>query len=177
MDQSDIDFEFEVITDEWKPVKEFPSYSISSHGHVRNDRTGRLMARTLNQQGIVQVGFSDNGYYFKRSVAVLVATAFIPRPFGAFDTPINLDGDRTNNSVENLMWRPRWFAIMYHKQFHHPYYNRIRRPIMDIKTREISGNSFECAKRYGLLEKDLVLSILNRTVVWPTYQQFQLVEE
>jgi hypothetical protein len=47
---------------------------------------------------------------------------------------------------------------------------------MDLKTGEISENSFDCAQRYGLLEQDLVLSILNRTYVWPTYQEFGIVE-
>lgn len=161
----------------WKPVHDFPEYSVSTFGRVRNERTDRLMAQTLNQQGIPMVGFSKRGDYHKRSVALLVATAFIPRPFGAFDTPICLDGDRTNNAVENLMWRPRWFAIFYHKQFKKRYHNPIRSPIMDMKTREISENSIEACKRYGLLEKELVLSILNRTPVWPTYQLFRIVED
>lgn len=163
--------------EEWKPVHEFPDYSVHPSGRIRNERTDRLMAQTLNQQGIPMVGFSVNGHYHKRAVAVLVANAFIPRKFGPFDTPINLDGDRTNNSVENLMWRPRWFAICYHKQFKQRYRNPIRHPIVDMKTREVSENSFEVCKKYGLLEQDLVLSILNRTVVWPTYQEFRVLEE
>jgi hypothetical protein len=47
---------------------------------------------------------------------------------------------------------------------------------MDDRTHEISINSFECAKRYGLLEQDLVLSIMARTYVWPTYQRFVIIE-
>jgi hypothetical protein len=174
MDPLDIDRD--IGPNQWRQIREFPDYSVSSGGLVRNDRTGRLMARTLNQQGIVQVGFCRNGRYFKRSVAVLVAKAFIPHRFGAFDTPINVDGDRTNNSVQNLMWRPRWFAIMYHKQFDRPYHGRIRREIVDVKTDRVYPDSFICAIENGLLEKDVVLSIANRTVVWPTYQQFQVIE-
>jgi hypothetical protein len=45
-----------------------------------------------------------------------------------------------------------------------------------LKTREVSENSLQCAQRYGLLEQDLVLSILNRTYVWPTYQEFGILE-
>jgi hypothetical protein len=47
---------------------------------------------------------------------------------------------------------------------------------MDDRTHEISPNSLECAKRYGLLEQDLVQSIMARTYVWPTYQRFIVIE-
>jgi hypothetical protein len=37
-------------------------------------------------------------------------------------------------------------------------------------------NSLAAACRYGLLEREVVLSIVNRTYAWPTYQYFELVE-
>jgi hypothetical protein len=117
-----------------------------------------------------------DGIQFHRSVPLLVAKAFLDPESEPFDTPINLDGDRHNNRVENLVWRPRWFAIKYNRQFRYPYENPIHARIIDLKTRELSENSFECACRYGLLEQDLVLSILNRTYVWPTYQEFGILE-
>src|SRR4051812_7938650 len=65
-----------IMSEEWKRIKEFPDYSISTEGRVRNDRTSRIMALTMNQLGIVQVGFTKNHRYFKRAVAPLVAHAF-----------------------------------------------------------------------------------------------------
>jgi hypothetical protein len=123
------------------------------------------------------VGMMKDGLQRHRSVPLLVARAFISPPPGPFDTPINLDGDRRNNHVENLTWRPHWFAVRYNRQFYRRYPNSIHNPIQDVKTKEVCENSFECAKRYGLLEEDLVLSILNRTYVWPTYQEFRVLEE
>ena len=114
---------------------------------------------------------------YHKSVPLLVAKAFLPEPGGPFDTPINLDGDRWNNCVENLAWRPRWFAIRYNQQFRYQYENPILTPIMDLETGAVSDNSFECAKDYGLLERDLVLAIVNSTPVWPTYQEFRAIEE
>jgi len=134
------------------------------------------MALTMNQLGIVQVGFSKNGRYFKRAVAPLVAHAFIPRPLGPFDTPINLDGDRSNNFVENLMWRPRWFAVKYHKQFKRSTSNRTSYPVMDTKSGEIFPSEFDAAITFGLLVDDLRHAIANRTYVWPTYQVFDYIE-
>ena len=163
--------------EEWAPIEWFPEYEVSNYGRVRTNKSGRILRLNMNQSGLLQVGLMHEGEQKHRSVPLLVAKAFLPPPPRAFDTPINLDGDRSNNHVENLLWRPRWFAIRYNQQFRYDYDNSILSPIVDLKTGEVSENSFECAKRYGLLEKDLVLSILNRTYVWPTYQEFGVVEE
>lgn len=161
----------------WEPIPLFPDYSVSDHGRIRTDKSGRLLSLNTNQYGVVQVGLMRDRVQRHRSVPLLVARAFIPNPGGPFDTPINLDGDRLNNYMGNLVWRPRWFAIKYNRQFRYPYENSILDPIVDLKTGEIIENSMECAKTYGLLEQDLVLSILNRTYVWPTYQEFGILNE
>jgi hypothetical protein len=165
-----------MINEHWREIELFSGYSVSDHGRIRSDRWDKYLSLNENQYGLVQVGLMRGGVQHHRSVPLLVAKAFLPLIPGPFDTPINLDGDRHNNHVNNLMWRPRWFAIKYNQQFRHPYDRSISSPIMDVKTGEISKNSFECFMRYGLLEKDLVLSILNRTYVWPTYQEFAVVE-
>ncbi len=160
------------MEERWSQIKHFPEYSVSDHGRIRADKSGRILALSENQFGLVQVGMMHNGQQRHRSVPLIVARTFIPIPPGPFDTPINLDGDRHNNHVDNLVWRPRWFAIKYNQQFQYPYEHSIMEPLIDLKTGEVSENSFECAKTYGLLEYDLVMSVLNRTYVWPTYQEF-----
>jgi hypothetical protein len=164
------------MPENWKPIDHFPGYSVSDHGRIRTDRSDRILSLSENQYGLVQVGLMRDGVQRHRSVPLLVAKAFIPEPVGPFDTPINLDGDRHNNHIDNLAWRPRWFAIKYNQQFRYPYPYPITSRLEDMKTGEISENSTECAKRYGLLEQDLVLSVLNRTYVWPTYQEFRVME-
>jgi hypothetical protein len=161
----------------WKIIELFPDYSVSDQGRVRNDKFGRILVLSENQYGVVQVGLMRDGVQHHRSMPLLVAKAFIEAPGGPFDTPINMDGNRHNNAVENLIWRPRWFAIKYNQQFRYPFEESIMEPIIDLSSNEISENSFECAKRYGLLEKDLVYSILHRTYVWPTYQEFGIFED
>ncbi len=163
------------MDEQWMPIERFPDYSVSDHGNIRADKSGRILSLSENQYGLVQVGMMRDGQQFHRSVPLLVARAFLPPTHGPFDTPINLDGDRHNNHVDNLVWRPRWFAIKYNQQFKYPYEFPIMEAIIDLKTEELSENSFECAKRYGLLEQDLVYSILNRTYVWPTYQEFGIL--
>jgi NUMOD4 motif len=161
----------------WKEIRGFPGYSVSDYGRIQADKSGRILRQSENQYGLAQVGMMKNGEQKHRSVPLLVASAFMERPYEAFDTPINLDGDRHNNHVNNLLWRPRWFAVKYNRQFRYPYEYPIDAPIEDVKTGMVSENSFECCKDYGLLEEDLVLSILNRTYVWPTYQEFRIVGE
>lgn len=158
----------------WKQIDGFDNYSVSNFGRIRTNWSERILVTYANQSGLVQVGLMLNGKQYHRSVPLLVAKAFIPQPSGPFDTPINLDGDRHNNHIDNLVWRPRWFAIKYNKQFVEPYENSIDESIEDVKTGEISANSLECAKRYGLLENEIILSILNNTYVWPTYQRFRV---
>lgn len=162
--------------EEWKPIHDFPGYSVSNHGNVRSDRSGRLLVITQNQYGLAVVGLMRDGKQHQRSVPLLVAHAFLFRPFGPFDTPINVDGDRHNNHVDNLMWRPRWFAVLYNRQFRIPYHNPIDSEIYDIDSGAVYENSFDAAIRNGLLERDVVLSILNHTITWPTHQRFQMVD-
>jgi len=160
----------------WKRINNFPDYSVSDKGDIRNDRTDRILSQSQNQSGVMHVGLMMNGIQYHRSVALLVAKAFLPNHDEPYDTPINLNGDRTDNHVDNLRWRPRWYAIKYNQQFYHPYPHHIANPVYDIKTGVVSNNSFECACQYGLLEEEVVKSILYRTYAWPTYQEFAVLE-
>lgn len=163
------------MNEEWRFIQGFPGYSVSNWGSVRNDENGRMMARLRNQAGIVNVSLTKNHVQHKRSVSLLVAEAFIPvKPHESFATPINLDGDRGNNVVDNLMWRPRWFAIKYFRQF------RVApagftKPIEELESKERFRNSWEAALRYGLIDLEIVQAILNNTQVWPTNQKFRIL--
>lgn len=165
------------MDEQWVPIEFFDDYSVSTFGRIRSDKSSRILSLSVNQFGVVHVGLMKEGTQYHRSVPLLVANAFIPQMSEPFDTPINLDGDRHNNHVDNLLWRPRWFAVKYNQQFRHPSVYHIENPIVDLKTGVVTANSFKCAKTYGLLEEDLVVSILNRTYVWPTYQEFGIVED
>lgn len=160
----------------WKTIKAFPKYEVSDEGRIRTKKTGRILVQNQNQYGVVQVGLmGDHRIQHQRSVSLLVANAFVPKKQDAFDTPICLDGDRWNNAARNLAWRPRWFAVKYNRQFVTRYHSPIDRHVRNVATGDEFPDSLECSKWYGLLESDLVLSIMNRTYVWPLYQQFEVV--
>lgn len=164
------------VTEEWVGVEGFPGYSVNRLGEVRKDSTGRALQVRINQYGVPYVGLMRNWKQCIRSLPKLVATAFISRPNEIFDTPINLNGDRTDCRVDNLMWRPRWYAVYYANQFRDRYDNPINAPVRETETGEEFYDSLSAACRFGLLEREVVLSILNRTLAWPTYQQFELLD-
>jgi len=159
----------------WSQISEFPRYSVSDLGRVRNDDTGRIMKLTMNRENILSVGMMHCGTQFRRSVPLLVAQAFVPGGTEYFDTPVCLDGDPFNIRANNLTWRPRWFAVKYKQQFANGDGILIDRSIRNIQTGDVFADSFECSKWYGVLEWDLVESIQYRTFVWPVLQQFEVM--
>lgn len=167
----------EEVAVEWRPVQGFPGYSVNTLGQVRKDSTGRCLHTRLNQYGVPYIGLMRNDRQCIRSLPRLVAEAFLePHPNELFDTPINLDGDRTNCRVDNLMWRPRWYAVRYVNQFKERYDNPIFEPIADADTDEEFADSLDAACHFGLLEREVVLSITNNTLTWPTYQRFVVLD-
>jgi hypothetical protein len=161
---------------EWVPVEGFVGYSINPLGQVRNDESGRILHIRFNEYNVPYVGMVSGGRQYIRSLPRLVALTFVPQPNRFFDTPVNLDGDRTNNHATNLVWRPRKYAVHYLNQFKEKYDNAIKRPVRCVETREEFPDSISAACTYGLLEREVVHSVLNRTIAWPTYQRFELVE-
>lgn len=160
--------------EEWRPIVNFPGYWVSSYGRVRGPHD-HILAQVRNQQGINYVGLMRDGSQHKRSVAVLVAEAFLPDPMPkAFDTPIHLDGNKANSRIENLMWRPRWFAVKYHQQFHNGQ-RGFDKPIQETNSGEIFKTSWDAAIRFGLIDRDILTATLNNTYVWPTYQYFRVI--
>lgn len=160
--------------EDWCAIRSFETYSVSSQGRVRNDKSGRIMALRINNRGIVTVGLVREKIQCKRAVSLLVAKAFLPSPSNrAFDAAINLDGERTNNHVTNLTWRPLWFARRYYLQFRPEAPRGFQVPVEEVKTKEIFNTSWEAAVKYGLLDREIFIATLNHTFVWPTYQQFR----
>lgn len=158
----------------WLNIFEFPGYSVSSIGRVRNDETGRYLIIFRNQSGVAHVSLQRGKRQYKRGVARLVADRFLPHTtMDEIPTPIHLDGDRTNNSVENLEWRPKWFADRYTNQWNREG-TRIVEPIVDIRTGERYANSTEAAMIHGLLESNIVESVLDGVKVFPTLQRFEI---
>lgn len=93
------------MNEEWRPVFRAPwseSYSVSSLGRVRNDRTGRILSLSLKRNYLgTRLSHSNNDW--TPMVARLVAEAFVgKKPHGW--TVNHKDGNRLNNVATNLEW-------------------------------------------------------------------------
>jgi hypothetical protein len=172
------DLPFSPDPEVWAEISDFPGYSVSTHGRVRRDKTNTYATPSIKQGGLPIVGLSLNNQQCKRSLPLLVATAFVPRPSDelqreAFNTPIHLNGIRTDNRYCNLAWRPLWFARKYTAQFNdgHP---TILEPIEDVEAQIVYATSMTAAIDNGLLDFEIVNSMEMNIYVWPTGQVFRL---
>lgn len=163
--------------DIWKPVPGFRGYSVSNYGLVRNDDSGRVLTVRRNGHGTCYVGMQRGRRQVNRSLAPLVAAAHVPkisRP--DFTSLIHVDGYSENNRADNLMWRPHWFVVKYLNQMVAGARGSDI-PVKEIKTNENYPTTWDASLAYGLLELDLIASIINRTFVWPTFQEFRYIAE
>jgi hypothetical protein len=88
--------------EEWKLIKNYENYEVSSLGNIRNIKTKRILKST-NQGGYLIVGLCKNGKGQTIGIHRLVAIAFIENPENK--TQVNhKDKNRSNNNVSNLEW-------------------------------------------------------------------------
>lgn len=160
----------------WGAIEGFEGYRVSDLGRVRNESTGRILTVMRNQTGNHYVGLNQDGIQYRRSLPVLVARAFVPAKQPAFKALIHRDLHKGNNRADNLLWRPQWFAVKYWMQAHKGMIGSDV-PVLEIKHQELYPNTWEASLAFGLLESDLISSIINRTFTWPTFQEFRYVAE
>ena len=84
----------------WKEIQGYEGeYEVSSHGRVRNLRTGRILGGGYGNHGYKQIKLKGKKYLIHR----LVALAFIPNPDNL--PYINhIDERKDNNDISNLEW-------------------------------------------------------------------------
>ena len=156
----------------WFVLTEFPDYSVSTFGEIMNNKTKRLLKQTKTPRGSFKVGLIKDGLQYSRIVKLLVARTFIYGETEIFDTPINLDGDQRNNRVDNLVWRPRWFALNYTRQFKNPNGNQNIGPVVDVDSGELYETIRSAAIENGLLIDEIFESCISGDRVFPTWQKF-----
>lgn len=156
----------------WAQLDEFEDYSISNLGRVRNDIRDSPVALSLTQQGAVKVGLMKGGVQYTRSVKVLVAETFIPKENPLFNSPIHLDCNPRNNRVDNIVWRPRWFAWKYTQQLVD--INRFKKvgPVVNVKTKVVYKNVVEAAMANGLLFWEVEMAVINQIPVFPSWHLY-----
>ena len=89
---------------EWRGVKGYPNYEVSSIGSVRNKKRGRLLAIAYHKKsGYGCVTLWRNNKPTTLLIHRVVASAFIQNPERKPDVN-HKDGNKANNSITNLEW-------------------------------------------------------------------------
>lgn len=91
----------------WKDVIDNENYAISSFGKLRNKKTDRILKSWFEKKYdcfMYELTYNRlRRIRRRRKVSRLIAEAFIPNPENKKEVEY-IDGDITNNSIENLRW-------------------------------------------------------------------------
>jgi len=91
------------MTEIWKTIENYETYSVSSFGRVRNDATGRILKGSEKTGGYLVVNLCKNGDVKMHKIHRLIAYAFIPNPESK-ECVDHADNNPLNNSLSNLRW-------------------------------------------------------------------------
>jgi NUMOD4 motif len=175
--------EVKMEEERWKTIPEFPNYEISDLGRIYNVKNNYYLATCPNNFGHMRVSLTSEWgreARFSRSVALLVAEAFVEKPKNVphvlCDHVILLDGDLTNVAASNLAWRPRWFAWKYSRQLRINYPLHYLNLLIHNITRDINYDCIvEAGIREGLLFEQIWRSTYAGIAVFPTWDVFEVV--
>ena len=87
-----------------KNIKDFENYLIDEDGKIINASNGRTKTPYINKEnGYLYVDLWKNNKSYKKPIHRLIAETFIPNPKHKL-TVDHKDGNRLNNSIDNLRW-------------------------------------------------------------------------
>lgn len=148
--------------EKWRIIEEFPNYSISNYGRVKNKNRHEARKVSINDRGfpIVVLFKQDSKTRYLRQINRLVADAFLRPPLYDEDNAVwHIDGDLSNCSADNLKWETRAHVLEWN-EMHRSKEPRIRTPrVRNNRTGEEYANAFECGMAEGELESKIVWRI------------------
>ena len=88
-----------------KKIKNYPDYLVSNNGIIWSTVSGTKtsLKPRINNSGYSRVLIKNEDGWKEKLVHRLVASTFISNDLD-FETVNHKDGDKTNNSVDNLEW-------------------------------------------------------------------------
>lgn len=159
----------------FRVISDFPMYAVSNHGRIMNVHRNTEMVLSHNAYGEVTVGLWRDGKQHRRAVKGIVARTFVEGETEEFNTPMFLDNDRDNLNADNIVWRPRWFALMYMRQFQQDESWWYVGPVGIVESPTSYENIIEAAIGTGSLAIDIRGSLMDHIRVFPGGQRFVFV--
>lgn len=125
----------------WKKLKGYTNYSVSTDGQIRNDKTGRIYKTWLDSNGYPSLHLGKD----IRRVHKLVAETFIENPLNLPEVN-HIDGNKQNNHKPNLEWCTHSENILHSRRVLGKKYTRNRGLVECVETGEIYLNATVAAK-------------------------------
>lgn len=155
----------------WTPVRGFEWYEVSREGLVRRIPSLRVLTPYPLPDGSLGLKLQRGGKQHQLLVRRIVAEAYCTKPTENSDTVIHKDYDKTNCTVTNLAWRPRWFAWRYYRQSQEPIKQDWQiRPIRNRITNVLFANVVDAGLYDGTIWFDIYRSAQLRTWAFPGMQ-------
>jgi hypothetical protein len=91
----------EYYYEEFRIIPGFPGYQVSDFGRMWNNKTGKYLNGSIENDGYVRVKFTINGKKVNKRIHNLVAITFLENPK---NKPMvdHINGNRADNRLENL---------------------------------------------------------------------------
>lgn len=148
-----------MILEQWKDIKGYEGlYQVSNYGRVKrkyNNGKIRILKPISTNNGYLRVSLSKNSVNNTYFVHRLVAQAFILNPENKPEVN-HIDGDKTNNKIENLEWCTRSENIQ------HAFYTGLNqidpaligksssKPVRCITTNIVYDSTMDVERRLGI---------------------------
>lgn len=161
-----------------KPIDGFPEYVITKDGTVYTLASGLKRKPSMTQEGALKITLYRDGRAYTKSLSLLVANAWLYNDFDPdiFDTPIHLDNDLQNNHVDNLAWRPRWFAVKYQRQYWNEEFRYSKVRVEELTSGTAYESLLDVCQAFGYLYVDVLRSCTRHESVFPTWREFRFLD-
>lgn len=94
-------------TEQWEVIQDFPRYSVSTLGRVKNNTSGVVLSQRKAANGYQRVNLRKGDRKYERPTVIhvhrLVASAFVDGYREGYQVN-HIDGNKDNNCADNLEW-------------------------------------------------------------------------
>ncbi len=91
------------MVETYKKIKGFEVYSVSDHGNVKNNKTGRILKPSKTHDGYFLICLMKEKKQYTKLIHKLTAQAFLVNPDNKKCVD-HIDNDRQNNKLINLRY-------------------------------------------------------------------------